>query len=323
MVNFQEHKGFKRMFKEDKLTLGLGFPLEAYTGSFPEMNLNEQMKLAKEAEDYGFAALTVRDAPLYDPNFGDVGGLYDPFMFLTYAAAHTKSIALTTGSIVTTLRHPFHTAKSAATLDSISGQRFIMGVATGDRQIEFPAFKVDRDNKGELFRESLDVMKQLWAEEFSVTQTERTNLTEGDVVPKPDFGTIPVFGTGYSSQTIEWLAEHTDGWMFYPQKLEGQKALINKWRGLTEEFKPFTQPLMIDLSERANEAPKTLDIGFRAGRNFLVDYLNAYQEAGVNHISIGLKGSRRPAAEVIQELGEFVVPKFPVQREQKFTFFNQ
>ncbi|WP_445922978.1 LLM class oxidoreductase [Jeotgalicoccus sp. FSL K6-3177] len=311
------------MFKEDKLTLGLSFPLEAYTGSFPEMNLKEQMKLAKEAEDYGFAALTVRDAPLYDPNFGDVGGLYDPFMFLTYAAAHTKSIALTTGSIVTTLRHPFHTAKSAATLDNISDQRFIMGIATGDRQIEFPAFKVDRDNKGELFRESIDVMKQLWAEEFPVIQTERTNLTEGDVLPKPDFGTIPVFGTGYSSQTIEWLAEHTDGWMFYPQKLEGQKALINKWRGLTEEFKPFTQPLMLDLSERANEAPKTLDIGFRAGRNFIVDYLNAYQEAGVNHISIGLKGSRRPAAEVIQELGEFVVPKFPVHREQKFTFFNQ
>lgn len=323
MAKFQEHKGFKRMFKEDKLTLGLSFPLEAYTGSFPEMNLKEQMKLAKEAEDYGFAALTVRDAPLYDPNFGDVGGLYDPFMFLTYAAAHTKSIALTTGSIVTTLRHPFHTAKSAATLDNISDQRFIMGIATGDRQIEFPAFKVDRDNKGELFRESLDVMKQLWAEEFPVIQTERINLTEGDVLPKPDFGTIPVFGTGYSSQTIEWLAEHTDGWMFYPQKLEGQKALINKWRGLTEEFKPFTQPLMLDLSERANEAPKTLDIGFRAGRNFIVDYLNAYQEAGVNHISIGLKGSRRPAAEVIQELGEFVVPKFPVHREQKFTFFNQ
>ena len=236
MAKFQEHKGFKRMFKEDKLTLGLSFPLEAYTGSFPEMNLKEQMKLAKEAEDYGFAALTVRDVPLYDPNFGDVGGLYDPFMFLTYAAAHTKSIALTTGSIVTTLRHPFHTAKSAATLDNISDQRFIMGIATGDRQIEFPAFKVDRDNKGELFRESLDVMKQLWAEEFPVIQTERTNLTEGDVLPKPGFGTIPVFGTGYSSQTIEWLAEHTDGWMFYPQKLEGQKALINKWRGLTEEF---------------------------------------------------------------------------------------
>src|SRR5699024_12106200 len=107
------------MCKEEKLTLGLSFPLEAYTGSFPEMNLNEQMTLAKEAEDYGLAALTVRDAPLYDPNFGDVGGLYDPFMFLTYASAPAKRIALTTGSIVTTLRHPCHTAQSAATTDSI------------------------------------------------------------------------------------------------------------------------------------------------------------------------------------------------------------
>ncbi|MGO1922710.1 MAG: LLM class oxidoreductase [Jeotgalicoccus sp.] len=323
MAQFQEHKGFKRMFKEDKLTLGLDFPLEAYKGSFPRMNLEEQMMLAKQAEDYGFAALTVRDAPLYDPNFGDVGGLYDPFMFLTYAAAHTKSIALTTGSIVTTLRHPFHTAKSAATLDNISGQRFVMGVATGDRQIEFPAFKVDRENKGEMFRESIAVMKQLWQEEFPVIETERANLTEGDIVPKPESGTIPVFGTGYSSQTIEWLAEHTDGWMFYPQDLKAQKALINKWRGLTEEFKPFIQPLMIDLSERANEAPKMLKTGFKAGRNFLIDYLNAYQEAGVNHMTVALKDSSRPAAEVIQELGEFVVPKFPINREQKFTFFNQ
>ena len=323
MAQFQEHKGFKKMFKENKLTLGLGFPLEAYKGSFPEMNMEEQIKLSKDAENYGFAALTVRDAPLYDPNFGDVGGLYDPFMFLTYIAAHTKSIALTTGSIVTTLRHPFHTAKAASTLDQLSNQRFIMGVATGDRHIEFPAFKVEREDKGELFREAVTVMKQLWQEDFPVIQTERAHLTEGDVVPKPDFGSIPVFGTGYSSQTIEWLAEHTDGWMFYPQELKKQAALINQWRGLTPHFKPFTQPLMIDLSERANEAPKTLEIGFRAGRNFLIDYLNAYQDAGVNHMTIALKGSSRPAAEVIQELGEFVVPKFPAHRDQKFTFLNQ
>ena len=85
----------------------------------------------------------VRDSPLYDPNFGDVGALYDPWMFLAYVAAHTERIALGTASIVTTLRHPLHVAKSAASLDKISNQRFLFGVATGDRPIEFPAFKVD------------------------------------------------------------------------------------------------------------------------------------------------------------------------------------
>lgn len=322
MNQFKNHKGFKRTFKENKMTLGLMFPLESYTGSFPEMNLEEQVRLAKMAEDYGFASLFVRDAPLYDPNFGDVGGLYDPFMFLSYVAAHTKDIALGTGSIVTTLRHPIHAAKSAATLESLSGQRFLFGAAGGDRPIEFPAFKTDIEVKGELFRESIEVMKQLWSEEFPKIQSQRVNLTEGGVVPKPAMSGVPVFGTGYSGQTMEWLAEHTDGWLFYPQNLQGQKKLVNQWRGATETFKPFAQPLAIDLSERPGEVAKQLPIGFRSGRHFLVDYLNAFQEAGVNHVMIALKQNKRPAEEVIQELGEYVVPKFPAIIESKYSFLN-
>lgn len=304
------------------MTLGLNFPLEAYKGSFPEMDLEKQVQLARRAEDYGFASLTVRDAPLYDPDFGDVGGLYDPFMFLTYIAAHTDEIALATGSIVTTLRNPLHTAKSAATLESLSGNRFLFGAASGDRPVEFPAFKTDIDDKGELFRESLHVMRKLWKEEFPEIQTERVNLTHGDVVPKPELSDIPVFGTGYGSQTLGWLAENMDGWFFYPQDLKGQKELIAKWRQATEMFKPFAQPLFVDLSERPGEAPKKRQIGFRAGRNFLMDYLDAYQDAGVNHVMIGLKDSSRPAEEVIQELGEYIVPKFPAIMKPKFTFFN-
>ncbi|AKG73862.1 LLM class oxidoreductase [Salinicoccus halodurans] len=322
MKQFESHRGFNRTFKEGKMTLGLNFPLEAYKGSFPEMDLEKQVQLARRAEDYGFASLTVRDAPLYDPDFGDVGGLYDPFMFLTYIAAHTDEIALATGSIVTTLRNPLHTAKSAATLESLSGNRFLFGAASGDRPVEFPAFKTDIDDKGELFRESLHVMRKLWKEEFPEIQTERVNLTHGDVVPKPELSDIPVFGTGYGSQTLEWLAENMDGWFFYPQDLKGQKELIAKWRQATEMFKPFAQPLFVDLSERPGEAPKKRQIGFRAGRNFLMDYLDAYQDAGVNHVMIGLKDSSRPAEEVIQELGEYIVPKFPAIMKPKFTFFN-
>ena len=322
MNRFQDHKGFKRTFKENKMTLGLMFPLESYTGSFPEMDPAEQMRLAKMAEDYGFASLFVRDAPLYDPDFGDVGGLYEPWMFLSYVAAHTKDIALGTGSIVTTLRNPLHTAKSAATLEKLSDGRLLFGAASGDRPIEFPAFRTEIEDKGELFRESIEVMKQLWREEFPKIQTERVNLTEGDVVPKPEISDIPVFGTGYSGQTLEWLAENTDGWLFYPQDLAGQKKLINQWRAAVGSFKPFAMPLAVDLSERPGETAKPLPVGFRAGRHFLIDYLNAYQEAGVNHVMIALKQNSRPAEEVIQELGEYVVPKFPAHIEPKYSFLN-
>src|SRR5699024_6689331 len=107
-------------------------------------------------------------------------------------------------------RHPLHTAKSAATLDNISRKRFLFGAATGDRPIEFPAFKVDRDERAALFRESITVVKKIWKEQFPKIQTEREDLTQGDVVPKPVLSKITVCGTGYGSQSIEWLAQNTD-----------------------------------------------------------------------------------------------------------------
>ena len=53
------------------LSLGVLFPIEAYEGSIPTMK--NQVELAKRAEANGFHTLWVRDVPLYDPNFRDVG----------------------------------------------------------------------------------------------------------------------------------------------------------------------------------------------------------------------------------------------------------
>lgn len=311
MHKFQQHQGFRRTFKDNKLTLGLLMPLEAYSGSFPTMDIEEQIKLAKKVEDLKFASLFVRDSPIYDPSFGDVGFLYDPLMFLTYLAAQTEKIALGTASVVTTLRNPIHLAKSVATLDRLSKERLLFGAATGDRPIEFPAFKVNIDNKEALFQESIEVMREIWGSPMPRIETARVHLTEGDVVPKPRLSDIPTFATGYSGQKLEWLAKYTDGWFFYSQSIKEQHALIEKWRAATTRFKPFIQPISIDLSENPREAPKPIQGGFRAGHAFLIDYLYAYQDIGVNHIFFGLKAGKRPAEEVIQELGEYVVPYFP------------
>lgn len=309
MNNIQSHNGFARTFKENKLTLGISFPIE---NSTDKMDLEDQMKLAKQAEDLGFAALYVRDSPLFDPNFGDQGVIHDPFQMLTYTSAHTKEIALGTASVVTSLRHPLHLAKAAASLDEMSKQRLLLGVATGDRPIEFPAFKVDYEVRDELFRESIEVMNKVWKESYPKIESKRVGLEEGDVIPKPALGKIPILGTGYSGQTIEWLAENTDGWMFYAQEANQQKELIKQWRQATKEFKPFTQPLVLNLSEKPTTSPRPVPVkvGFTSGHKFLIDYLYALEKMGVNHIILILKNEERPTAEVIQELGEYVVPYF-------------
>jgi luciferase-type oxidoreductase len=306
-----QHPGYRRMFKENHMTLGLFFPIEAYTGSMPSMNLEEQVQLAKRAEQLNFASLVVRDVPLYDPNFGDVGQIYDPWVFLGFIAANTERIALGTGSIILTLRHPLHVAKAAASVDKISGGRLVLGVATGDRPIEFPSFSVDFEQRGELFREAVSVIKNVWKNNFPVINTARVHMSDGDLIPKPDLHEIPVLVTGHSGQSIEWIAKNADGWLYYPRNLTFQTELIRNWRSLTDQFKPFSQSFYVDLTEDPDEMPTPIHLGFRTGRKFLIEFLESLKSIGVNHVILNLKYGQRPASEVIEELGEEVLPYFP------------
>eukprot|EP01036_Dinobryon_divergens_P020502 gene20502-28129_t len=135
------NRGWQRVFQRGKLTLGIMFPIEAFERDQPTMH--NQVALAQFAEKAGFSSLGFRDVPLRDPNFGDVGQVFDPWAYLGYMAAQTTEIALLTASIILPLRHPIHIAKAAASIDQLSNGRLLLGIATGDRMVEFPAFDVD------------------------------------------------------------------------------------------------------------------------------------------------------------------------------------
>jgi len=311
MNKFKHHRGYSAMYQEGRLTLGLFFAIESYAGAIPEMDVAQQIRTAQLAESCGFAAVYFRDVPLNVPSFGDVGHIYDPWVFMGYVAAHTSRIALATGSIITTLRHPLHVAKAAASVDVLSGQRLVLGLATGDRPTEFSAFRTAIDDRQDLFQEALAVMRRAWSETYPSISTRRVELAGADLLPKPLLGTIPVMVTGNSRQSLEWIAAHSDGWLYYPQNVEQQALTIEKWRSLTQGFKPFSQSLYVDLSDNPDEPPTPIFLGFRAGHRFLIQYLDRLRRIGVNHVGLNLKYGRRPAHEVVQEIGEFVVPHFP------------
>ncbi|MGE7990015.1 LLM class oxidoreductase [Pseudomonas sp. NPDC089554] len=310
MTDFSKHPGYSTMFQEGRLTLGLFFAIESYSGAVPQMDIAQQLKTARLAEEQGFAALYFRDVFLNVPSFGDVGHIHDPWVFMGFVAAQTSRIALATGSIVTTMRHPLHVAKAAASVDRLSGQRLVLGLATGDRPSEFAAFNTQIEQRPELFREALEVMRQAWGEDYPSISTARVKLSGADTLPKPLLGSIPVMVTGHSRQSVEWIAEQADGWLYYPQGAAQQADTIAQWRELTPSFKPFAQSLYVDLAEDPNAPPTPIQLGFRAGHKFLREYLEMLESIGVNHVGLNLKYARRPAHEVVQEIGEFVVPRF-------------
>lgn len=307
------NQGYQQVYKTGKLTFGVFFPIEAFNGDVPTM-LN-QVTLAQFAESTGFASLAFRDVPLRDPNFGDSGQVFDVWPYLGYIAGQTTKIALLTAAVILPLRHPIHIAKAAASVDQLSNGRLILGVASGDRPVEFPAFDVDFETRGSAFREEFELIKMYWANNFPNVESSFGNLHGADVIPKPIASHVPLLVTGHSQQDLSWIAENADGWMSYPRKIEAQEQVVKRWRETVEtiaqgEYKPFTQSYFIDLTDNPNEAPTPIHLGHRLGRNALLVHLRASRRIGVDHLIFNLKYSKRPADEVLQELAEFVLPEF-------------
>lgn len=303
-------RGFQQMFAQNQLTVGVFFPIEAYKGSVPTMQ--KQVTLARRAEELGFAALWFRNVPLYDPSFGDVGQIFDPWVYLGYMVAHTQTVALATGSIIFPLQHPLHLAKAAASVDQLSNGRLVMGIASGDRPVEFPAFKIDFESRGERFRQTFYDFKKAISEDFPVIRSPLTNLEGADVLPKP-VESIPLLLTGHSRQSLEWIAEYADGWLYYPRYPQMQAQMIQEWRALTEQFapgvfKPYAQSLYIDLVDNPDSAAAPIHLGYRLGRNRLIELLQYLREIGVNHVGLNLKYGERPAKDVLEEVGQEVLP---------------
>lgn len=310
-VPVEQSRGYRQLFAQPRLTLGVLFPIEAFSDDRPTMQ--GQTELAQFAESAGFDALWFRDVPLRDPNFGDIGQIYDPFVYLGHIAAQTRSIALGTAAIILPLRHPLHTAKAAASVDQLSGGRLVLGVASGDRPSEFPAFGVALSERAELFRENLQVFQRALSESFPALRTRYGEMQGVDLVPKAVARGIPVLVAGHSGQSLDWIAEHAQGWLSYPRAPDLQARLIAEWKQAQARVgamadRPFAQSLYIDLLPDADAPPTPMHLGYRLGQRPLVRLLTRLHQIGVGHVIFNLKYGQRPAREVMRELADDVLP---------------
>ena len=91
-----------------------------------------------------------------------------PMPLLARLVEHTGEMQIGSGILILPLGHPVHHAEEVATLDQLSGGRFVLGVGAGYRNEEFAAFGVPRKERSSRMVEALDVMTKLWTGE-SVT----------------------------------------------------------------------------------------------------------------------------------------------------------
>lgn len=321
MKKFEKiNRAYNEVFKTNNLSVGIVVPVENYAQSqVPTMQ--HHLKRAKLVEQLGFKALWIRDVPFNVPTFGDAGQTYDPFTYLGYLAGQTNKIALGISSIALPLHHPLHVAKSAATIDQLSNGRLILGVASGDRFEEYPAMAFDYEKRGEQFRDAFHYIRKT-QDSFPAFKNDSYGTLNGqvDVLPKATAHKIPMLLTGNSRQSVEWIAEHADGWMYYPRNFYMQEHNISQFRNSIPSNqnydKPFMQPLYVDLQEKDDFKPQSIQLGFRTGIDFIIEYFHKIKALGVNHVAINLRFNAMNIEKTLEKIAEKLLPQFHMNEKK-------
>ena len=176
-------------------------------------------EIARCAEQAGFAACFVTAHPMPSDRWLAHGGHHtlDPFVALSFAAAATTRIRLQTHIVVLPYRNPFLTAKSAASLDVLSGGRLILGVAAGYLRGEFAALGADVDERNEQTDEAIDALLRAWSESGVELEGRHFHAGGNTMLPRPlQQPHPPIWVGGNSRRAIRRAVEKGDGWLPFP-----------------------------------------------------------------------------------------------------------
>ncbi len=138
----------------------------------------------------------------------------DPFISLAAAAAVTTRLRLGTGVALAAQREPLVTAKALATLDQLSGGRFVLGTGFGWNVDEMAHHGVDYATRREHAREVVLAMRALWEQEEASFAGKFVNFSPSWSWPKPVQQPLPVLlGGGAGPKLFSHIVEYCQGWI--------------------------------------------------------------------------------------------------------------
>jgi probable F420-dependent oxidoreductase len=148
----------------------------------------------------------------------------DPLVWLTYAAAVTKTIRLATGIVILPQRHPLYVAKEVATLDVLSNGRVIFGIGVGWLQEEFDALGIPFDERAARTSEMVRAIRSLWKPEAEPFHGKFHRWEKLESHPKPvQQPGVPIVVGGHTELAARRAARYGDG--FFPGVADEEKLV--------------------------------------------------------------------------------------------------
>jgi probable F420-dependent oxidoreductase len=146
---------------------------------------------------------------------------------LTWAGAHTSTILLGTGILLLPQRNPVALAKEVASVDVLTGGRFLLGIGVGYLEAEFRAVGVPMEHRGRRADEYLAAMRALWGMEAPAFHGEFVSFEGVDAYPRPTRREgPPVIMGGHSPAAYRRAVRTADEWYGFALDVERTKACL-------------------------------------------------------------------------------------------------
>jgi probable F420-dependent oxidoreductase len=180
---------------------------------FDRLVVSDHVVFGEALEEYGRAEIGGQ-AGGRQPT-GPDGHWLEPLTTLAYLAGITSRIRLSTGILLAALRRPVVLAKSAATLDTLSGGRLDLGVGVGWQRAEYDAAGLDFSARGGLLDQTLAVCQTLWREQRAAWDSPELHFEAIHMMPKPvQPGGVPFWISGtVNPRVVRRLARFGTGWI--------------------------------------------------------------------------------------------------------------
>ncbi len=241
---------------------------------FPTEDIPAPGELARMVQERGFESLffpehthipTSRATPY--PAGGELPAeysrTYDPFVGLTAAAAATDQLRIATGICLVVERDPIITAKEVASLDQISGGRFLFGVGAGWNVEEMANHGTDASVRFGVMRERIEAMKAIWSEEEASYAGKYVSFERVWCWPKPlQRPHPPILVGGNGPRVLDRVLAYGDEWM--PNRV-GDEEMVERLQELAAHAERTGRPRVPVTIMGLMRAPDRIERLERAG----------------------------------------------------------
>lgn len=246
------------------------------------------------AEELGFESIWMEE-------HHSIPGHYwpSPLMVLAAIGARTSRVLLGSDVIVTPFYHPVRLAEDVAVIESLTGDRLILGAAIGYRPDEFALYDAEFDRRGGQLEELLSILRPLWAGE-RIDHKGAHFTVKGAIEPRPRKPPQVWIG-GWGPRTIQRAAQLADAWVPGPTaglpklkelRLAYDAALTVAGRDLASVPRPLTREVII--------APTDAEAFELAEKHLMINYREEYG-GGWQHPLIGNADTTR--FDRLEEIG--------------------